>query len=73
MTPPEADTRDRLIALEVEVRHLGESLSKYGEKVNAMHDLLMAAKGMRVLIVFMAAAAGFFSAVVAKYIPFMRG
>jgi hypothetical protein len=34
---------------------------------------LMAAKGMRILIVAMAAVAGFVSATLAKYIPFLRG
>lgn len=68
----ENNTRDRLIALEVEVRHLSESLSSYGEKVNDMHNLLMQARGMKWLIIAMAAIAGFVSATLTKYIPFLR-
>ena len=72
MNPLDNDTRDRLIALEVEVRHLGESLANYGEKVNVMHEILVAAKGMRWLIVFMAALAGFVASFASKYLPFTK-
>jgi predicted exporter len=72
MSPSESDTRDRLIALEVEVRHLAETLSEYGEKVKVMHDILVAAKGMRWLIVAMAATSGFMASFATKFIPFWR-
>jgi hypothetical protein len=73
MSSSDENTRDRLIALEVEVRHLGESLSSYGEKVNAMHNLLMQAKGMKYLIMLMATIGGAVSALAVKYFPFLRG
>lgn len=67
------DERDRLTRLEVQFSHLSKSMDDTHQKVTVMHDLLMQAKGMRLLIVAMAAVAGFFSALVAKYVPFMRG
>ncbi len=67
------DTRDRMIRLESEVKHVTAQLDDVQKKVDAMHELLMQAKGMRLLIIAMAAAAGFFSAYVSKYIPFLRG
>lgn len=67
------DERDRLTRLEVQFTHLSKSMDDTHQKVTVMHDLLMQAKGMRLLIVAMAAVAGFFSALVAKYVPFLRG
>lgn len=66
------DERDRLTRLEVQFSHLSKSMDDTHQKVTVMHDLLMQAKGMRLLIVAMAAVAGFFSALVAKYVPFLK-
>ena len=71
--PVTDDSRDRLIRLESNMTHMERQLSDMQSKVNAMHELLMQAKGMRILIVAMAAVAGFVSATLAKYIPFLRG
>jgi hypothetical protein len=67
------DERDRLTRLEVQFSHLSKSMEDTHEKVTRMYELLMQAKGMKYLIVIMAAVAGFVSATLAKYIPFMRG
>lgn len=66
------DTRDMVIRLETEVEHIQVQLADMQEKVNAMHDLLMQAKGMRWLIVTMAAVAGFAASFAAKYLPFAK-
>lgn len=41
------DTRDRLIALEVEVRHLTRKVDEAVGKVRELHELLTAARGAR--------------------------
>jgi hypothetical protein len=66
------DTRDKVMRHEAKIEHMFVQIEDMQKKVNAMHDLLMQAKGMRLLIVAMAAVAGFFSALVAKYLPFLR-
>lgn len=68
----ENDTRDRMIRLEADVEHIRAQLNEVQEKVTAMHDLLMQARGMRWLIVGMAAVAGFFASAVSKFLPFYR-
>lgn len=66
------DTRERLITLEVEVRHLTAQLSDTASKVNEMHALLMQARGARWVIVALAALAGFFASFLTKFIPGWR-
>lgn len=66
------DTRERLITLEVEVRHLTAQLSDTAAKVNEMHALLMQARGARWVIVALAALAGFFASFITKFIPGWR-
>ena len=66
------DSRDRLIRLENEVEHLTTQLDDVSRKVTIMHDLLMQAKGMRWLIIGMAAVAGFFASFVAKLFPLAK-
>lgn len=66
------DTRDRMIRLENEVEHITHQLGDVQKKVNAMHDLLMQAKGMRWLIIGMAATAGFLASFAAKFLPFAK-
>ena len=66
------DERDRLTRLEVQFTHLAKSMDDTHEKVTIMHDLLMQAKGMKYLIMVMATIGGGVSALVVKYIPFMR-
>jgi hypothetical protein len=71
--PMTDDERDRLTRLEVQFEHLSESMDDTRAKVTVMHDLLMQAKGMRMLIVIMAGVSGFVTALATKYIPFLRG
>ena len=67
------EERDRLTRLEVQFVHLSKAMDDTHEKVTIMHDLLMQAKGMKYLIRLMATIGGGISALVVKYIPFMRG
>ena len=67
------EERDRLTRLEVQFVHLSKAMDDTHEKVTIMHDLLMQAKGMKYLIMLMATIGGGISALVVKYIPFMRG
>lgn len=66
------DTRDRMIRLEAEVEHITAQLTDMQKKVNAMHDLLMQARGMRWLIVAMAATGGFMASFATKFIPYWK-
>jgi hypothetical protein len=66
------DSRDRLIRLESNMTHMERQISDMQAKVNAMHDLLMQARGMRLLIVGMAAFSGFLTALATKYLPGFR-
>lgn len=63
------DTRDRLIALEVQVRHLTASLKSTHDKVDEMHALLMQARGARWFIVGLAGVAGFLAALATNLAP----
>lgn len=67
------EERDRLTRLEVQFEHLSKSMDDTHQKVTVMHDLLMQAKGMRLLIIAMAGVSGFLTAIATKYIPFLRG
>ena len=67
------DTRDRVVALEVEVQHLLDKVSSMDAKVTAMHELLLQAKGLRWAIVGVAALAGFISAKLAPFLPWVGG
>lgn len=66
------DTRDRVIRMEAEIDHMQSQLTDMQKKVTAMHDLLMQAKGMRWLVMVMAAAAGVASSFAAKLLPFWK-
>jgi phage-related minor tail protein len=66
------DTRDRVIRHDAQIDHMAEQIEDMQKKVSAMHELLMQAKGMKYLIVIMAAIAGFFASFASKYIPFVR-
>jgi len=65
------DTRDRVIKLESDLRHLTDSVENMSAKVTAMHDLLQAAKGARWLILTAAALGGFISAKLAAFMPWL--
>lgn len=64
------DQRERIVALEVEMRHLRSDFADTKQKVTEMHGLLMQARGARYVIVAAAAVGGFVSAKLAWLIPF---
>jgi hypothetical protein len=63
------DTRDRVIALEVQVRNLDADIGEMKSKVDDMHALLMQAKGARYVIAGAAALAGAVAGFLVKIIP----
>jgi hypothetical protein len=65
------DTRDRVIKLESDLKHLTDAVDGMSAKVTAMHDLLQAAKGARWIIISAAAVGGFVSAKLAAFMPWL--
>ena len=55
------DTRERLAALEVEVRNLTKHVASMAETLDALNMILNQAKGARWAVLGVAALAGFFS------------
>lgn len=64
------DTRERIAALEVQVRHLSETLSATQAIVTELRDLLLQARGARWMIGLLIAVGGFLAGMAAKYLPF---
>ena len=67
----QTDTRDRVIKLESDLRHLTDSVESMSTKVTAMHDLLQQARGARWLILTAAALGGCVSAKLAACMPWL--
>ena len=67
----DTDTRDRVVALEVKVQHLSNTVQAMDAKVTAMHELLLQAKGAKYIIVASAAIGGFVSAKLAAFLPWL--
>ncbi|EIM25765.1 hypothetical protein [Microvirga lotononidis] len=65
------DTRERIAALEVQVKHLAETLDKTNDVVTELRDLLLQAKGARWLLGILIAIGGFTAGIAAKYLPFL--
>jgi hypothetical protein len=65
------DTRDRLIALEVQVRHLADDHKDTHKKVTDLHDLMMQARGARWVLLLVAAGAGFAASWIHKLLPWV--
>lgn len=63
------DTRDRVIALEVQVKNLEGDVQGMSRKVDEMHEILLQAKGARWVIVSAAALAGGITALLTKLLP----
>lgn len=63
------DTRDRVIALEVQVRGLEEDVQAMRRKVDEMHAILLQAKGARWVIIGSAAIAGGIASFLLKLVP----
>lgn len=67
------DTRDRVVALEVKVEHLSQTVKSMDKNVTEMHELLLKAKGARYVLVLSAAVGGFISAKLAPFVPWFKG
>ncbi|MBF9234675.1 hypothetical protein [Microvirga alba] len=65
------DTRERIVALEVKVEHLSETLAETNTVVRELRDLLLQAKGARWMIGILIAIGGFMAGIAAKYLPFL--
>lgn len=65
------DTRDRVIALERDVKHLTEQVDDMADKVAAMHDILMQARGVRWVVVLMAGVGGFIASKAGTFMAFL--
>lgn len=63
------DTRDKVIKLETDMKHLTEQVDSMASKVTAMHELLVQARGLKWLIVTAAAVGGFVSAKIGAFFP----
>ncbi|MGR7993805.1 hypothetical protein [Xanthobacter sp. ZOL 2024] len=63
MTPAETDTRDRVIRLEADLKHVSQTVEKMATQLEELHTLLQQARGARWLLVGVAmligAAGGF--------------
>ena len=67
----QTDTRDRVIKLEADVRHLTTTVDEMAGHVREMRDLLNQAKGVKWLILTAAAIGGFVSAKLATFVPWL--
>lgn len=63
------ETRERLIRLESQVEHMTATQEAMQRKVDAMHDMLMQARGARWMIVGIASLGGFALANIGKLLP----
>lgn len=61
---------ERIAALEVQVKHLAETLDKTSTVVTELRDLLLQAKGARWLLGILIAIGSFSAGMLAKYLPF---
>jgi predicted esterase YcpF (UPF0227 family) len=67
----DTDTRDRVISLESDVKHLSESVKIMASQVAEMHTLLQQAKGARWAIIGAATIGGFVAAKMATVLPWI--
>ena len=65
------DNRERIVALEIEMKHLRADFKDTKDKVTEMHSLLLQAKGAKYIIVASAAIGGFVSAKLAAFVPWL--
>lgn len=65
------DTRDRVIALESDLKHLSESVKVMAAQVAEMHTLLQQAKGARWAIIGAATIGGFVAAKIGSVLPWI--
>lgn len=60
------DTSERVVALEVEVKHLSKKVDNMDKKVSELHEIMTQAKGAKWALMLLIALGGF---VVAKVTP----
>ena len=65
------DTRDKVVALEVKVLHLTETIESMDEKLTELHSLFLQAKGARWAIIGAATVGGFLAAKAAAFLPWL--
>lgn len=63
------DNHERLVRLETKHEHINEKMDDMVEKVTAMHDLLMQARGARWAILGIASLGGFIAGKIASLFP----
>lgn len=63
------DTRDRVIALERDMKHMSSKFDEVADQVKEMHQLLMQAKGAKWAIFGLASVGGFISAKLSALFP----
>lgn len=61
------DSLERIVTLEVEMRHLREELEDTHKKVDEMHAVLMQARGARWLVLTAASLAGALASLLATF------
>jgi predicted esterase YcpF (UPF0227 family) len=67
------EERDRLIKLEIETTHLSKKVDEMAQQVDEMHDMLMQAKGAKLILIGVASIVGFISAKLASWSGFVGG
>ena len=72
MTTPRDNTRDIVIRLDTELKQVQRQLGQMSHKVDEMHSLLQQAKGVKWMILAMAAIGGFVSAKLSPFIPWFK-
>lgn len=65
------DTRDKVVALEVKVLHLTQTIESMDEKLTELHSLFLQAKGARWAIIGAATVGGFLAAKAAAFLPWL--
>ncbi len=71
MPSPTQDTRDRVIRLEEEVKHLKRKIDDMDRKVTEMHYLLLHAKGAKWMLMILIAIGGFVAAKITPIIAYL--
>jgi hypothetical protein len=67
------DTRDRLIALEGDVKHLTQAVEAMTKQVAEMNALFQQAKGAKWVLMAMAAIGGFVASKLGALLPYIGG
>jgi predicted esterase YcpF (UPF0227 family) len=71
-TPQENNTRDRVLMLESDVKHLTESVDEMKVKLDEIHNLFMQARGARWVIIALAGVGGFVAGKLGFLFPLVK-